>query len=624
MGAMETSPAPRSDSSAAATKKRPSLLASITGPADVKCLASRQLEELAAELRDFLIDSVTQTGGHLGAGLGVVELTVALFAELDLDGGDRLVWDVGHQCYPHKLLTGRAGRFAKLRQYGGLSGYPDPAESAYDLVKTGHGGTSISTATGFALAQRLAQAAPVPAPERPHTAVAVIGDGALQEGNAYEALNHAGSLGELDLIVILNDNGMAISPSTGALRDTFRRAGGARDFVQSFGLEYIGPVDGHDVEAVRLALRRARAGRRPTVIHALTIKGHGYRPAEPEHTCYHAVSAPRRAPADPRQEDGPSFTAAFARHAISMAARDPRVVAVTAAMLEGTGLAAFQQRFPDRCIDVGMAEQHAVALSAGLALAGYRPICAIYSTFLQRAYDQLFQEVALQRARVLFVLDRGGLVGSDGATHNGVFDIGYLRALPHFAVLAPRDAGELAHMMELAHTWDGPVAIRIPRGSGPRAEAELPHANLPIGRAQRIADGDDGCLLALGPMVYTAMEVRERVRALTGAHLAVVDARSAKPLDEFLLRQELAHQPVVFTLEDHMLASGFGSAVAEAALTRGRVGVEVNRLCLLGLPDRFIDHGERAEQLAEGRLDAETLTRRILPRLSETRRPKAS
>ena len=599
------------------------LLADILDPSDVRRLDRSQLQQLATEVRAFLIESVTRTGGHLGAGLGVVELTVALFAELDL-AHDRLVWDVGHQCYPHKALTGRAHRFDTLRFGGGLSGFPDPAESIYDAVKTGHGGTSISTALGFALAWHARD-------EHQRTAVAVIGDGSLQEGNAFEALNHAGTFHELGLVVILNDNGMAISPAVGALNEALRRRRHGlavppaespaeasvkdvdRGFFEELGFEVHGPVDGHDIDAVREAFARARQRRRPVLLHVVTRKGAGFRDHEPEHTCYHAVSgAPARPPLEYPGQGGPSFTHAFADIAIEMAESDERIVAITAAMLEGTGLHKMHKRLPGRCLDVGMSEQHAVALAAGLALAGQRPICAIYSTFLQRAYDQVFQEVALQKAKVLFVLDRGGLVGADGATHNGMFDIGFLRCLPNFALMSPRDTGELRQMMALAFDWNGPVAIRIPRGSGRHPETQLPHAEFGFGDAERLADGDDGCLLAYGPSVYTALEVRRRVGIATGRRLAVINARFAKPLDATLIEDELRRQPILFTLEDHSTACGFGSAVAELVATELRGTVDANRLRLLGVPDRFVDHGDRTEQLAETGLDADAITREVI------------
>ena len=636
------------------------LLEALGGPEDVKDMDNDGLRALAAEIRAFIIDSVTRTGGHLGAGLGVVELTLALFAEYQFNQRDKLVWDVGHQCYPHKILTGRRAQFPSLRQWQGMSGFPDPAESPFDTVKTGHGGTSISTAMGFALAWRGRQA------DAGRKAVAVIGDGSLQEGNAFEALNHGGSFKDLELVVVLNDNNMSISPSVGALsaylasarsstwlnarlrtiQSAIRRIPRIGDEVEDvlqrwyhslqgiiphhalgiifeeLGFFYYGPIDGHDVDALRHAFRATHWMRRPVLIHVVTRKGRGYKDDVPEATCYHAASGSKvpasASVAEYPEQGGPSFTTAFADHAIAMAERDPRVVVITAAMLEGTGLVQFQQRFRDRCLDVGMAEQHGVALAAGLALAGYTPICAIYSTFLQRAYDQLFQEVALQRARVIFCLDRGGLVGADGATHNGVFDIAYLRCLPNFVLMSPRDTGELAQMMELAATHDGPTAIRYPRGSGARPDAQLAHVPFTIGEGERVADGDDGCVIAYGPAVYAALEVRRRVAATSGHALSVVNARFAKPLDERLIAEELTRQPVVFTLEDHVVAGGFGSAVLELARARGGP-IDANRVEVLALPDRFVDHGQRTEQLTDCRLDLDQLTARVSARLAGVR-----
>lgn len=636
------------------------LIDALGAPEDVKDMDNDGLRALAAEIRAFIIDSVVRTGGHLGAGLGVVELTLSLFAEYQFNQHDKLIWDVGHQCYPHKILTGRRDGFPSLRQWQGLSGFPDPKESPYDTVKTGHGGTSISTAMGFALAWRGQPA------DAGRKAVAVIGDGSLQEGNAFEALNHGGAYKDLELVVVLNDNNMSISPSVGALsaylsrvrsstwvndrlrtiQSAIRRIPRIGDEVEDvlhrwyhslqgvipqqalgvifeeLGFFYYGPIDGHDIDTLRSAFRATHWMRRPVLIHVVTRKGRGYKDDVPEITCYHAASG-SKVPASASiteypEQGGPSFTAAFADQAIAMAERDPRVMVITAAMLEGTGLVKFQQRFPERCLDVGMAEQHGVGLAAGLALAGYRPICAIYSTFLQRAYDQVFQEVALQHAPVLFCLDRGGLVGSDGATHNGVFDIAYLRCLPNFVLMSPRDTGELAQMMDLGVTHDGPTAIRFPRGSGARPDAQLPHAPFAIGEAERVADGTDGAIVAYGPLVYTALELRRRISAATGHTLAVVNARFAKPLDERLIGAELARQPVLFTLEDHVAAGGFGSAVLELARGLGECA-DANRVELLALPDRFIDHGQRTEQLADAGLDLDQLTNRISARMEKVR-----
>ena len=594
------------------------LLDTLATPDDIKDMDGEGLRALAAELRAFIIESVTQTGGHLGAGLGVVELTLALFAEYQFNQRDTLVWDVGHQCYPHKLLTGRRDRFATLRQWRGLSGFPDPAESPYDTVKTGHGGTSISTAMGFALAWRGREA------DAGRKAVAVIGDGSLQEGSAYEALNHAGTFERLPLIVVLNDNGVSISPSVGALAKALAplRAGTSpadaarlRAFFEELGFSYFGPLDGHDIERLRLTFQTLRHWPRPALVHVVTRKGKGYCDEVPERTGYHALggSGPKPVVAKEYPEQGgDTFSKIFADHVAVMAERDERVHVITAAMLEGTGLVPFHERFPERCHDAGMAEQHAVGLAAGMALAGDKPICAIYSTFLQRAYDQVFQEVALQKAKVLFCMDRGGLVGSDGATHNGVYDIAYLRCMPNFALMAPRDGGELVQMMEMADGWDGPVAIRFPRGAGAASGQQLPHCPFSFGEAEELADGDAGVLLAYGTMAYTALEVRRRIEAETGKRLAVVNARFAKPLDERLIGAHWRDQPFVITLEDHAAIGGFGAAVAELGAS-GRLGaLDTTRLMLLGIPDRFVDHGERSEQLASIGLDVDGIVAAIV------------
>jgi 1-deoxy-D-xylulose-5-phosphate synthase len=631
------------------------LISALRSAHDVKLMDGEELAVLAAELRAFIIDSVTRTGGHLGAGLGVVELTLALFAEFEFNDHDKLIWDVGHQCYPHKVLTGRAGRFDSLRQWGGMSGFPDPKESEFDTVKTGHGGTSISTAMGFALAWRGNEE------DGDRKAVAVIGDGSLQEGNAYEALNHGGTFKDLNLVVVLNDNNMSISPSVGAMSAYLSRARSSTwlnerladvqrairriprigDDVEDvlhrwyhslqgilpqhalgiifeeLGFFYYGPIDGHDVDLLRQAFRDTRWMRRPVLIHVVTRKGRGYRDDEPETTCYHAAPPSKVVTASAGieypEQGGASFTSAFADQVTTMAERDPRLFVLTAAMLEGTGLVKVQQRFPDRCLDVGMAEQHAVALASGLALAGYRPICAIYSTFLQRAYDQVFQEVALQKARVLFCLDRGGVVGADGATHNGVFDVAYLRCLPNFTIMAPRDTGELAQMMDLGFSCKGPAAIRFPRGAGVKPEAQLPHRAFNVGEAERVAEGEDGCLIAYGPMVYAALEVRRRILESQGRTLGVINARFVKPLDEAMILRQLTSQPIVFTLEDHVVAGGFGAAVAELALANG---IDAARIEIFGLPDRFIDHGERTQQLADAGLDVDSLSTRVAKRLA--------
>jgi len=636
------------------------LLDALASPAQLRGMDTALLYRLADETRSFIIDSVTRTGGHLGAGLGVVELTLALFAEYRFNDRDKLVWDVGHQCYPHKILTGRMDDFPSLRQWQGMSGFPDPKESPFDTVKTGHGGTSISTATGFALAWR------GKAEDSGRKAVAVIGDGSLQEGNAYEALNHGGTYRDMNLVVVLNDNNMGISPSVGAMSKYLSRVRSStwlndrlhslqkaivqipgvgeavEDVMQRWyhsfqgvipqhamgiifeelGFFYYGPIDGHDIDALRDAFRATQWMQRPVLIHAVTTKGRGYMDDVPEDTCYHAAPGTQKSSAPSVEypgQGGPSFTSAFADKAIELTERDDRVVVLTAAMLEGTGLKKLQKVSPEKCLDVGMAEQHAVSLAAGLALAGQRPICAIYSTFLQRAYDQLFQEVALQNAPVVFCLDRGGVVGADGATHNGVFDISYLRCLPNFVLMAPRDTIELARCMDLAIAHDGPTAIRFPRGAGMHPDRCLASRPFSIGRGERVAEGDCGAILAYGPMVYVALEARRRVLEETGRQLAVVDARFAKPLDNELIGNELAVQPVVFTLEDHVLAGGFGSAVSEFAHAAMRQ--RASRLHHLAIPDLYVDHGSRVQQLESAGLGLDDVVRRVTQRLGEAETP---
>ena len=636
------------------------LLSALESPAQLRSMDTPLLYRLADETRAFIIDSVTRTGGHLGAGLGVVELTLAMFAEFQFNERDKLVWDVGHQCYPHKILTGRMDDFPTLRQWGGMSGFPDPNESPYDTVKTGHGGTSISTAMGIALGWR-------GKPEDDcRKAVAVIGDGSLQEGNAYEALNHGGTYRDMNLVVVLNDNNMGISPSVGAMSKYLSRVRSStwlndrlhslqRAIVQipgvgeavedvlqrwyhsfqgvipqhamgiifeELGFFYYGPIDGHDIDALRDAFRATQWMRRPVLIHAVTVKGRGYMDDVPEDTCYHAAPGTSKtgvAALEYPGQGGPSFTSAFASKTLDLVENDDRVVVLTAAMLEGTGLKKLQKLYPERCLDVGMAEQHAVSLASGLALAGQRPICAIYSTFLQRAYDQLFQEIALQNLPVVFCLDRGGFVGNDGATHNGVFDIAYLRCLPNFVLMAPRDTVELARCLDLAMAHDGPTAIRFPRGSGMHPDHCLPSRPLSMGRGERVAEGADGCILAYGPMVYAALEVRQRVARETGRELAVVDARFAKPLDEELIGAEVSEKPVIFTLEDHVLAGGFGSAVSEFVQRTCRS--RASRVEHFALPDRYVDHGSRVEQLTSVGLGVDELTARVLDRLTEVGSP---
>jgi len=629
------------------------LLDSISGPEDLKRLSVDQLPQLAEEIRAFIKDFTTVTGGHIGSGLGVVELTIALHYLFDLKDRDALIMDVGHQCYPHKILTGRRDEMYSIRQRDGISGFPDPKESPYDRVKTGHGGSSVTTAIGMAVGYKNAGV------KDGRRVIALIGDGGIQEGVALEALNHGGTFEDLPLTIILNDNEHGIGPTVGALRKYFSRirsgdvyrtakrnfkrlvkaveetsplaARLAYDFAdrvkssvqhlipsinpgelfEALGYFYYGPIDGHDMPTLLEALQACGTFKRPVVLHVITTKGKGYS-YKKDRLGYHAGKPSKKItahlPKEFSRQGGPAYTNVFVDEVMRMAREDNRIVTLTAAMLEGTGLTAFQREFPDRCFDVGMAEQHAVGMAQGLALAGQVPICAVYSTFMQRAIDQIFQEVALIDAPVVMCLDRAGVVGPDGATHNGVFDIAYCRMFPNMVVMAPRDGSELRRMMRLAKNHPGSTAIRYPRSGSPAPELELPGEDFKIGQAELLRDGRDGCLLAYGAMVYPALDVAEAILERHGLRLAVVNARFAKPLDGDTLARELTRQPLLFTLEDHVLAGGFGSAVLEHAIAQG---LDARKLRLFAIEDRWIDHGQRIEALAMAGLDTASLIRRV-------------
>jgi 1-deoxy-D-xylulose-5-phosphate synthase len=632
-----------------------SLLDGISTPMDLRALKLEVLPLVCDEVREFLLDTVQRTGGHLGSNLGVVELTTALHYVFDFRR-DRLVWDVSHQCYPHKILTGRRDGFARLRQTGGMCGFTHPDESEYDLFHTGHAGTSVSLGLGMALG--------LAGEEDPPHVVSVIGDAALGAGVAFEALNHAGAVGG-KLLVVLNDNEWSISRSVGAmarylsrLRSTriLQRAGqeitnliqaipviGPRvdrtldqagevlrhTFVpghifEELGVTYVGPIDGHDVLAVVKQLERVRHLDGVVILHLLTDKGRGH-PDAPDHPeRVHGVgpapvpSQEGRASAVAPAPKGPTFTAAFGKSMVAAGERDLRVRAITAAMPTGTGLADFGDRFPGRFFDTGITEQHAVALSAGLARVGLRPVVAIYSTFLQRGYDQVFQEVALQGLPVLMALDRAGLVGQDGATHHGLFDIAYLRALPGIVLCAPRDATDLDRMMRMALALDGPVAMRYPRDRSP-AEEVLPEGErtpMEPGRAEVLREGGDAVVWAYGPLVGMALTAAANL-ARRGVKIGVVDARFARPLDQELLGRHLSEYRHLITLEEHMRCGGFGAAVLEEA---SRMPGRGARIRILGVPDRFIPHmSSREEQLAACGLDAAGVERTVLSALQTTR-----
>ncbi len=621
----------------AESDKRFPIISGLTSPGELSDMGDAQLEALAAEMREAIIETVSQTGGHLGASLGTVELTIALHAELQ-SPRDRIVWDVGHQAYGHKLLTGRLDDFATLRQHGGISGFLSRAESEHDVMGAGHASTSISYATGLAEAERHSR--------RDGRVVCVIGDGALTGGMAYEGLNQAGALGS-PVTVILNDNGMSISENVGALSKLFQRVrvdptltrvreelerglsrlpgaaelgGHIRDATKSLwfvpgalfealGFAYIGPIDGHDVEGMRRALRSTLEMNRPVVIHAKTVKGRGYAPAEADGEAMHGATpfvvesgkaAAKRAP-------GPAaYTEVFGRALVREAERDPRVVGITAAMLKGTGMQHMMSRFPERTYDVGIAEQHAVVFACGLAIAGYRPVCAIYSTFLQRAFDPIVHDAAIQDLPVVFAIDRGGLVGDDGPTHHGAFDIAYLRSVPGLTIMAPMDEAELVTMLHTALRLDGPVAIRYPRGAGTGAPIPERPEPVEIGRAQVLEAGEGVALVGYGYGATLAVGAAELVADGLGVRPTVVNARFCKPIDSALMRQLADRHEMIVTIEDHARMGGFGSAVLESVED---TSVRVMRV---GIPDRFIDHGKREILLEDAGLTAPQIAARVV------------
>ena len=607
--------------------------------AALKALPEDQLPKLAQELRDVIVNTVAETGGHLGSSLGVVELTIALHRVFD-SPKDKIVWDVGHQAYAHKLLTGRYERFKSLRQLDGISGFPKCSESNHDAFGVGHSSTSISAALGMATARD--------ANGTNEKIVAVIGDGSLTAGMAFEALNQAGHL-KKNLLVILNDNEMSISPNVGALSSFFSRQLTSDFFVrlkretenfldsvpkigkdlrrlakkaeeavkgfltpgmlfEAFDFDYVGPIDGHKLEELLPTLENITHMDGPVLMHVVTKKGKGYPPAEENPHLFHGVG-----PFDPvtgeikKGSPGPpSYTAVFGQTLTDLAEKDDRVVAITAAMLEGTGLAPFAAKFPDRCFDVGIAEQHAVTYAAGMATLGVKPVLAIYSTFLQRAYDNVLHDVCLQNLPVTFALDRGGLVGADGPTHHGVFDLSYLRHIPNLVFMIPRDENYLRHSMATALAYDGPFAFRYPRGSGTGVAPEEPR-ELTIGKAEKLRDGKDGVIFAVGALVEEALAAAEAL-VDEGLQVAVVDPVFLKPLDRDLLVTEATDNGPVFTLEENVLEGGFGSAVLEMLCDAG-VHVPVTRI---GLPDKFVEQGSQSELRSRYGIDAVGVVKVIL------------
>lgn len=609
------------------------MLSSLHLPDDMKQLSLDELAVLADELRQVILDVCSVNGGHVAPSLGVVELTIALHRVFD-SPHDRIIWDVGHQAYAHKLLTGRFERFSTLRKLGGISGFPKRIESPHDAFDVGHSSTSISAALGLATARDLKG-------ER-NKVIAVIGDGSMTGGLAYEGLNNAGHLNK-DLIVILNDNEMSIAENVGALsnflsrtitseffhrirkevgsflrnRDRFGRgvlhiARKAEESLkglftpgmlfQAFGFEYVGPIDGHNTERLVQTLEHVRHFDNAVLIHVLTTKGRGYAPAEENPSLFHGIGPFDRASGKPRSAKGgaASYTGIFGETLKKIAADDEQVLAITAAMPDGTGLSSFASQFPDRFFDVGISEQHGVTFAAGLAVEGFRPVFAVYSSFLQRAFDQVF-DVCLQNLPVVFAIDRAGPVGNDGPTHHGMFDLSFLRVFPGMTIMAPKDENELQHMLLTALKNPGPAAIRYPRGSGYGVPLDQSLAPLEIGRGEILREGGDGAILAIGTMVRPSLAAAEHL-ALEGISLSVVNARFVKPLDRGLLLDLARGTGVLVTVEENVLGGGFGSAVMELLEEAGIRGVRVR---CLGYPDRYVEQGEQSELRSLYGLDAD-------------------
>jgi len=624
-----------------------SILENISGPADLKGLNSKELEQLAAEIRTKIIGTVNATGGHLASSLGAVELAIALHRVFD-SPRDKIVWDVGHQAYAHKLLTGRVERFDTLRQFGGISGFPDRDESPHDSFGAGHASTSISAALGMAMARDLARGS--------YNVIAVIGDGALSGGMSFEALNHAGHL-HSRLIVVLNDNGMAIAPSVGALSRLLSRltldrryywaeeeashviprlplghklwrlwgkfSKGVKGFIipslfwDELGFAYIGPIDGHNIAKLEVALAKARDyTRRPILVHAVTKKGKGYSSAEDDAVGFHGVS-----PSSGKKVKAPSYSEVFGQTALRLIRENPGIVGITAAMSDGTGLDIAAAEFPQRVFDVGICEQHAVTFAAGLATQGFIPIVAIYSTFLQRSLDQIIHDVCIQNLPVIFAIDRGGIVGEDGKTHQGAFDLSYLRFIPNLVIAAPKDENELQHLLNTAVRANCPFALRYPRGSGLGVSLDTVLHEIPIGRGEILQEGDDVTILAVGVCVAPALEAAKLLGS-RGIKSTVVNARFVKPLDTSLILNAVRRTKRVITVEENALIGGFGSAVEELLESSGITDLHLERI---GLPDEFVPHGSQALLRAKYNLDAEGIAQRVIssfPKLASLTKAK--
>jgi 1-deoxy-D-xylulose-5-phosphate synthase len=616
------------------------LLKKIGCPQDLRGLSRAELYRLAEEIREQIIHTVSINGGHLASNLGVVELTIALHYVFD-SPRDKIIWDVGHQCYPHKLLTGRQGCFHTLRDYAGLSGFPKREESPHDALNTGHSSTSISAALGMSVAKSLKGEA--------NRVIAVIGDGSMTAGLAFEGLNQAGHQ-EKDLIVVLNDNEMSISPNVGALSAYLSRImtgqlvnrfrGQLKSLLQTIpgigtsmvrvikqaeesfkgfltpgilfeelGFKYVGPIDGHHVDHLIETFKNVKGWHRPLLIHVITKKGRGYAPAELDPASFHGVG-PFDIATGRQHREGPmrvSYSGVFGQTMVKLARTNPRIIAITAAMQNGTGLDIYAREFPDRIYDVGIAEQHAVTFAAGLAAEGFKPVVAIYSTFLQRAYDQIVHDVCLPRLPVVFALDRSGVVGEDGPTHHGLFDISYLRHIPNLILMAPKDENEFQHMLNTATLLSEPVAIRYPRGKGEGVAMDGTLMLLEMGRGEVLSEGGDLLLLAVGSMVSPACEAARQLRQ-EGIKATVVNPRFVKPLDSTLVVSLAREIGKVVTIEENVLAGGFGSAVIELLQEKGISYAEVLRM---GIPDQFLDHGPQGILRKRWGLDVEGIVERV-------------
>ncbi len=623
------------------------LLENVESPKDIREFSIAQLEELAQDLRDTIVQTVSRTGGHLAPSLGVVELTIALHYIFDTPN-DKIIWDVGHQSYAHKLLTGRREQFATLRQYKGMSGFPKMKESEYDAFETGHSSTSISAATGITLAKALKDCN--------QKAIAVIGDGSMTAGMAFEALNHAGHL-DKDLIVVLNDNEMSISPNVGALsnflsrkltgktmsrvkahlveklgisdvgenilnilrksEESFKSFFTPGMLFEAFKFNYIGPIDGHNLDDLLETLETVRdTSQGPMLIHVLTKKGKGYEPAEINPDIFHGIGPFDIVSGKPHTSNGPvTYTKVFGDTLARMAQTDKRIVAISAAMTSGTGLVKFAEEFPDRFVDVGIAEQHALTFAAGLASEGLRPVVAIYSSFYQRALDQIIHDICIPGLPVTLAIDRAGVVGDDGPTHHGVFDLSFLSFIPNMVIMAPKDEDELRHMLFTAVNHNGPTAIRYPRGAGHDVELSEKLQPLEIGKGELLAEGDDILLLPIGNRVYSALKAADGLKKI-GIGAAVINPRFVKPLDGDLIAHWARHTSKMITIEDNVRQGGFGSSVLELLSRCNLSGVKTR---LLGHPDNFVEHGPQKTLWKNSGIDAPSIIQTAIQLMAESK-----